>query len=63
MEICAVINLYSGYKAMKGAKAEHKPTKMSRDQRSRWSREQDENSNAIDRFLWVANSLVISVVF
>ena len=37
---------------------------MSRDQsgRFKWSREQAQNSNAIDRFLCGANSLVISVV-
>ena len=37
---------------------------MSRDQsgRSKWSREQAQNSNAIDRFFRGANSLVISVV-
>ena len=38
---------------------------MSRDQsgRSKWSREQAQNSNAIDRFFPGANSSVISVVF
>ena len=63
MEICAVINLYLVHSHDR-SESTAKTAKMTRDQsgRSKWSREQAQNSNAIDRFFWAANSLVISVV-
>ena len=63
MEVYAVINLYLVH-SHDQSESRTQPAKMSRDQseRSKWSREQVQNSNAINRFLGGAKSLVISVV-
>ena len=52
MEVYAVINLYLVH-SHDQSESRTQPAKMSRDQseRSKWSREQVQNSNAINRFL------------